>query len=538
METIIHLAGAVALLLWGIRTVRTGFQRLLGAEIESHVAVLTGRRFGALGLGAVSALALQSATAVTLMAASFRAAGVLALPAALAAVLGAEVGSALAATLLNIDLNFLAPLLLVAGFTVFSLSSERRGKHVGRIMLGLAFVLTALGLLQGVAAELRGAIEGSGMVALLTSEPLAVVVATALVTWVMHSSIAVVLMTASLVADGGLGHDTGLWMVIGANAGAALPALVGGWALGPKARQLLVGGALFRASIVALGAVVFSLPPSVLSPVVEFAASHVILAHLSLNVAVAVAMLPFVGAVARLCGTVLPVPADVVEPHRPQDNIFLAPEDVDRPEQAFLNIANETLRVAHIVYGMIDGITDLFRDADADTRIKTLEEDVDRLYRQTTMYLASIRVDELDEAERQRWFELFEFVTHLEHVGDIITRNIGALARRKRKTGLEFSTEGASELEALTHELGDIFRHSQAVFLSGDRRRAAELVIAKRRFREQTRESQRRHAMRLCTGVKDSVATSRIHLDLLRELQRINSHLTAVAYPLLKHPSG
>ena len=92
----------------------------------------------------------------------------------------------------------------------------------------------------------------------------------------------------------------------------------------------------------------------------------------------------------------------------------------------------------------------------------------------------------------------------------------------------------AAELEGLTHELSDIFRHAQAVFLSRDPRRARALIDAKRRFRAHTLESQRRHAIRLSSGVKSSVSTSRIHLDLLRELRRINSHLTAVAYPLLE----
>ena len=182
---------------------------------------------------------------------------------------------------------------------------------------------------------------------------------------------------------------------------------------------------------------------------------------------------------------------------------------------------------------MIGGISALFRDPDAGVRIKALEDDVDRLYREVTLYMASIRLDDLDEAERRRWFELFEFITHLEHVGDIITRNIVDLAKRKRKTGLEFSSDGATELEGLTLELGDIFRTAQAVFLSRDPHRAEELVAAKRRFRTHTLESQRRHAMRLASGVASSVASSRIHLDLLRELQRINSHLSAVAYPLL-----
>lgn len=534
----INLAGAVALLLWGIRTVRTGVERMFGPQIETHVAVLTGRRMSAFGLGTGAAMALQSGTAVTLMAASFCGGGVLAMPAALAVALGAEVGSSLAVVLLNLDLALLAPLLLFAGYIVFNASSGRRGKNAGRITLGLAFILTALGFLGAATTGLGESAAAREVIRILAAEPMVLVLATALLTYLMHSSIAVLLMTAQLVANGGLPHDGGLWMVIGANAGAALPAFVSGWALGGRSRQLVTGAFVIRLCGVALGAAVLTIPGLTSLPLVDAAASHVVYAHLALNLTVALLALPFVQTVARLLERAMPtLPASAEAERAAAEHIFLAPEDVGEPQTAFLNVANETSRVAHIVYGMIGGISELFRDPEADARLKALEDDVDRLYRQVTLYMASIKVDELDEEERRRWFELFEFITHLEHVGDIIIRNIADLARRKRKTGLEFSSEGASELEGLTHELSDIFRHAQAVFLSRDRYRAQELIDAKRRFRAHTLESQRRHAIRLSSGVKSSVSTSRIHLDLLRELQRINSHLTAVAYPLLNEPS-
>ncbi|WP_157961786.1 Na/Pi cotransporter family protein [Acuticoccus kandeliae] len=532
METLIHLAGAVALLLWGIRTVRTGVERMFGPQIETHVAVLTGRRLAAFGLGGAAALAFQSSTAVVLMAASFASGGVLAMPAALATVLGAEVGSSLAVLILNIDIAILAPLLLFAGFVTFGASRERRGKNAGRIMLGLGFILTALGFLGTAASGLAASPEAAEIIGILSGEAIILVLATAILTWIMHSSIAVVLMIAQLVSSGGLPHDAGLWMVIGANAGAALPALVSGWALGGKGRQLVTGAAILRLIGVTLGAAMLSIPGLTALPVMDLAASHVVIAHFALNLAVALAALPFVRALTRLAAIVVPS-APAPEADRFAEQMFLAPSDVATPQTAFLNVANETSRVAHIVYDMMGGISDLFRDPEAEGRIRSLEGDVDRLHQQITLYMASIKVAELDKGERQRWFELFEFITHLEHVGDIITHNIVDLAKRKRRTGLEFSSEGATELEALTLELSDIFRHAQAVFLSRDPHRARDLVDAKRRFRAQTLQSQRRHAMRLSRGVASSVATSRIHLDLLRELQRINSHLTAVAYPLL-----
>lgn len=528
----LQLAGAVAFLLWGIRTVRTGFERLLGARFEGLVAMLAGRRLRAAAFGGVAALAVQSATAVVLMAASFRSGGMLTLAAAIAIIAGAEFGSSVAVAILTLDLSVLAPALLLCGFAVFSRFESRSGKHIGRILLGFGFVLTALALLSAVAAQLRDAPESREIIAILANKTTMLMIATALLTWAMHSSVAVLLMAAQLVGAGVAPVEAGLWMVVGANLGAALPAISSGWSMGVRAQQALLGAACLRLGAVMAAIVVLSVPALRDTAAIGFVTSDLALLHVALNATLLCLALPFVRRIAALIQAAWPA-AEGRDPDADhnQEHIFLAPEDVADPERAFLNISNETLRVSHIIYRMIEEIDDLFRDGDAIARVRKLDDDVDALHRQTTLYLAAMKFDQLSEAQRKRWFELFEFVTQLEHVGDIIATNIAALARRKHKLGLEFSREGGAEIEALANELGQIFRHSQAVFLSGDSQQAEALISAKRRYREQSRASQRRHAMRLSSGVSTSVESSRIHLDLLRDLQRVNSLLSAIAYP-------
>ena len=242
METLVNLAGAVALLLWGIRTVRTGVERLLGPQIEARVAVLTGRRLSAFGLGATAALALQSGDrGVAYGGQLLRRRGCWRCRRGSRRRWGRRSAPASRVVVLNLDVKLLGPMLLFVGFVVFSASTGRRGKHIGRITLGLAFILTALTLLSAATAALGASPEMGEIMRILATQPLALVVVTALLAWAMHSSIAVVLTIANLVATGGLPHDAALWMVIGANAGAALPPLAAGWALGGRARQLLVG---------------------------------------------------------------------------------------------------------------------------------------------------------------------------------------------------------------------------------------------------------------------------------------------------------
>ncbi len=533
MIGLVSLAGAVALLLWGVRMVRTAAERALGQRLETTMRIVTRNRVSSMAVGIVSALMLQSATAVTLLAAGFHATGTMALVQVLAVILGAEIGSGLAAVILSQDLSAIVPILLLAGYVIFSNSVRRVFKHLARAMLGLAFIMIALSMISESTATMRDVEMISALTGVLESDTALTILLFAAFTWLVHSSLAVVLIIAQLLSGGNIAGETALFMVLGANLGASFPALSSGWAMGPQGRQPLIYAFLFRGVTVAAGFTLLAfIEPFALLEQVPYL-SAVVAFHLGLNFATSVALMPFLGIAGWIARRMVktPVPDVGALPGQP---IYLAKDDIENPARAMANVANETLRIAQVAHQMLETTLRAFYDPTLVDQIRKLDDDIDRIHTEATYYLASIKSEDDDSDPSDQWLNTFDFATDLEHVGDIIDASLMTLAKRMHKSQLKFSTEGKRELEDLHGQLLEIFRLSQAVFISKDPALAKELIEAKRAYRGSIQASRLQHSRRINQQVSASLSSSRVHLDILRDFQRISSFLTSNAYALIE----
>src|SRR4029434_4510263 len=119
VETVLNVLGSVALLLWGVRMVRTGMTRAFGAALRRAISTYARTRIGAFLAGIGVTGVLQSSTATTLLLASFAGRGLIALPLALAVILGADVGSAIVAQVFSFDVKWFWTVLVAVGVLVF-----------------------------------------------------------------------------------------------------------------------------------------------------------------------------------------------------------------------------------------------------------------------------------------------------------------------------------------------------------------------------------------------------------------------------------
>ena len=533
MTVLIELAGAVALLLWGIRMVQTGFARLLGNRLERLLRRTTSNRAKALLSGAVAAFMLQSSTAVILMVAGFAATGMLSLMAALGTVIGAEFGASLAAVLLNLDLNKLALPVVLVGVISFKLNHSRAWKHSGRILIGLGLVLLSLDLIGDVTYQLR-----SSDVFLLISNKVESDVALAitlmgLFTWMIHSTLAAVLIIAQFVQDGSITMDAGFYLLLGANLGGALPALIGGWGLPDGGRQVVIGNLIFRFIAVALGLLALMLVGDSIEAWLPERALGIVLAHSGLNLANGLML-------ALLLPLLIPLfeqarnnaGNDGGDLYQQQDRpIYLSLDDINNPGRALANVRNEALHIADLVYRMLNNALDAFDDRDLVKQIADLDDDIDALHRESLNYVLSIE-DSAKQQQQQR--ELISFMTNLEHIGDIIDESLMHLARNKLREGVRFDADQRRVVKQLHEKLVDAFRLSQAVFTSDSAELAQELLDVKRQYRQEILEARQSHLDELGGNHSENLLATQIFIDVLRDLQRICSHLTAVAYPVLQ----
>lgn len=531
-RAVIDLLGQVALLLWGLHMVSSGIVRAFGGDLRRVLARALDSRPTAMAAGLVVTLALQSSTATALMAGSFTAAGAIGPMPGLAVMLGANVGTALVASALSFDVSLLFPVLLLAGLVLFRSTPGARGRNMGRALLGLGMMLLALHLLAGaLALDHLGA--GAGQVlAALTGEPLIVLALAAATTWVLHSSVAAVLVIATLAQSGLVDVTSALAMVLGANLGSALNPLVDALGSGPAALRLPVGNLLNRLCGCLLCLPLLGEIAGLAADGGMSAASTVVLCHLAFNLVMAALFILPLPAIAALLTRMLPDRPPADDPTAPR---YLDPATLGLPTVALAAASRETLRMADVVEAMLRGAGELLArdDGAAVDRLRALDNVLDRLHREVKLFLGDLGRTELGPAERRRMACILVAGQHLEHAGDAIDKGLlDLLAKRIRRRQRLTDRELAGTDAMLAHVLAQL-RLASAVLMGEDLEAARRLVEQKERFRAFERTAMQAQLARIQAGRALS-ETGALHLDLVRELKRIEAHVAAIAHPLLE----
>lgn len=533
MKHLLNLLAAVALLVWGTHLVRTGVLRVFGANLRRILVHSMRNRFTAAlsGIG-VTAL-VQSSTATSLMTSSFVGQGLVTLPAALAVMRGADIGTALMSVLFSADLSWLSPLFIFVGVVLFITRPSSVAGRVGRVLIGLGLMLLALQLVVAATGPL---FEGQAMRELLGSlgsDVLLEITIGAALAIVAYSSLAVVLLVAAMASSSVVPLDVAMGLVLGANLGSGLLAVLTTAKSVVSVRQVTVGNLVFKLLGVAIAAPFVGLWLREVRPYISDATQFVVLYHLSFNVLVSVGFIGLTNWVAKLVTRLLPVPVEPAATQRPQ---HLDPSALSTPTLAISNAAREALHQADVVETMLIGVLGVIRNNDLRLaqELRKLDDTVDQLYSAIKYYMTKISREALGEEESRRWTDIISFTINMEQIGDIIERVIIDIEDKKIKPQRNFSEAGMREIVELHERLVANLRLSMSVFLNGSVRDAQKLLEEKARFRDLERAYATTHLGRLSDQTTLSIETSSLHIDLISDLKRINSHICSIAYPILE----
>jgi len=527
---LLELLGAGALLLWGLRLIKTGMLRAFGTQLRYWIGRSTSNRFSAVLVGLLATLAVQSSTATAVITASFAARDLLSGIMAQAIMLGANVGTSLTALILSLDLSWLSPLLILTGVVVFSRSNYAMGKGVGRAILGLGLMLLALSLLGNATEPVR---ESEVVVFLLSSLDQAPVFALLFATgmaFMASSSLAIVLFVVLLGQADIIPPALALVLVAGANLGGAIPPYLAVMKEGVEARRL----ALTNLAIRLIGAVALTIVAGYVAPLFSNIwpdTGHLALsAHIGFSLVLLIVALPLLGPITRLVAKLMPSVEDTVKGPR-----YLDESALSSPAIALSAAARETLRLGDMVRDMLEGSLKALHSSDPALRseLAAIEDEIDKVQFAIKTYLARLGREGLDDQDMQRATEIMSYAVNLEHIGDIIDSGLSDLAAKKSKRRLTFSEEGLAEIVEFYSRTLEVLQMSQSVFLTRDTDLARKLVGCKVEVRRMEAESAERHLERLRAHKTETIETSGLHLDILRDLKRVNAHLISVAYPIL-----
>ena len=527
MLTLLHLLSAVAMLVWGTHIVRTGVMRVFGARLRTVLSRSVEKKPLAFCAGIGVTALVQSSNATTMLVTSFVAQDLVALTPALVIVLGADVGTALMARILTFDLSWLSPLLIFIGVIFFLGRKQSRVGQLGRVGIGLGLILLALELIVQAVTPITQANGVQVIFASLTGDIMLDALIGAMFAIISYSSLAAVLLTATLTAAGIISFPVALCLVIGANLGSGLLAMLNNSAANAAARRVALGSLLFKlvGSLIILP---FVHPLANLMDELPLPKSElVIYFHVFYNLVRCVVMVPFAEPMARFCKRIIR--------DEPELDAHLKPKHT--PTLALANAAREALRIGDAMEQMMDGLKKVMHGEPREEKeLRRMADDINVLYTAIKLYLARMPKDELAEEESRRWAEIIEMSLNLEQASDIVERMGSEIADKSLAARRAFSVEGLKELDALYDQLLSNLQLAMSVFFSGDVTSARRLRRSKHRFRILNRRYSHAHVDRLHQQNVQSIETSSLHLALLGDMQRLNSLFCSVAYSVLEQP--
>lgn len=533
---LISLSGATMLLLFAVRMVRTGIERSYGASFKRLLTGQQGQVQGSL-IGVGMAIVLQSSAAVALLAAGFAANGMLGFGMGLSIVLGGDLGSALIIQILSFKLDWLVPLLLAVGGWLFVKTEARKWRRLGRILMGIAFILIALRFLREAMDPIRDSAFLPAIAAYLERDYVTAFLVGAALAFVMHSSVAAILMCVTLVQIGAIPEQAGLSLVLGANFGSAFIPVWLTRSMPVEARRIPLANLILRGALAILAVLLVQE-----LFYVGWLASHeggqiLIYAHIAFNSALLLLSLPFCNMLAAPMARLLPQTEAETDKgaslRQPVSALDMG--DINVPALALTALKRELLRMLGAVETMFRPVMALYEEGDKEKirALRAMDQEVNECLAGIRSYVAALPTDRFEKEQSRTALDLAEYAIRLETAGDVVSKRLTILADEMRKTKAHFSAEGLKELEAMHEAILSNLKLASNVLISDDLESARLLSLEKTELKRAEARSRKRHLKRLQTGSAESFESSDIHLETLRALREFNSHISAVAYPIL-----
>jgi phosphate:Na+ symporter len=523
------LLGGTALLLYGVRLVGEGLQRAAGTRLRHVLSTLTGNRIKSLLVGAGVTAVLQSSSATTVMLVGFASAGLLTLRQTIGVILGADIGTTVTVQLLAFDLLAYSPLVVFVGWLLWA-TGRGTVRYVGEAILGFGFLFLGMKLVADGTAPLGRSALFADVLTALSDQPLVLLLVAAAFSGIVRSSAATIGFALSLATAGVLPLAGAIPIIFGANIGTAVTALVAAIGQNAEARRVaaahaafkIVGVALFFPFITPFADLVARTAPDVPRQIAN--------AHTLFNVIVAALFLPTSQWAAEFFTRLIPERAS------PSTGaIYLNTQTLDTPAVALGQALRETLRMGDVVVRSLrDSIVVLERNDEVLMRQVIARDDViDRLEEDIKQFLIQLGSQQLTPEQAERETALIFVIANLEEIGDVVEKNLMELAEKKIRGGHTFSAQGWAEIKDVHTKVVENVELALSALAAQDASIAEKVIRHKSRINLIERQMRQTHIQRLHEGLRESIDTSSIHLDILANLKRANSLAAGIAYAVM-----
>ena len=533
MTVLLALFGGMALMLYGIRLSGESLQRAAGGRLRGLLTGMSRRRLLAVASGAAVTAIIQSSAATTLMLIGFVSAGLMTFRQTLGLILGADIGTTFTVQLIAFHITDYALLLVGLGFLTTLLAGRRTFKDVGQAVLGFGLIFLGLKVIVEGMGPLRDSVLARQIFAAIGENPVLALLGGAVFSALVTSSAATLGLTLALAHQGLLSLGAAVPIVLGANVGTCATALMASIATTAEAKRVAVAHIAFKLLGVAI---VFPFIGPFTTAVAHTAADsarQIANVHTFFNLAMSLLFLPFMPIAARVIESLVPEDEQGDNPFRTR---YLDERAADQPSLALGQATREALRMADVVQGMFRDVVPVFASMNHALLedVEQRDDQVDFLEREIKLFLTGLSREAMGPDLSRKEIALISVIGNLENIGDIIDKNLMELARKKLYGGRRFSDAGWAEILEFHGQVAKNLERAIAAFAANDRTLAREVLDQRPLVRQRERELRESHLARLRAGLSESLETSEIHLDILTNLKRISSHVSALVYPILE----
>jgi phosphate:Na+ symporter len=532
MTVLVALFGGTALLLYGIRLSGDSLQRAIGGRLRQMLTVLSRTRLAAVFSGALVTAIIQSSAATTLMLIGFVSAGLMAFRQTLGVILGADIGTTLTVQLIAFRVTDYALVLVGTGFAITFIARRSVPRDVGQAILGLGLMFLGLKLIVDGVAPLKTNPLALELLEAATATPFIAVLAAAVFSALVTSSAATLGVALALATQGLITLPGAVAIVVGANVGTCATALAASVGATAEAKRVAVAHIAFKVLGAALIFPFVGPFTALVAATASDPARQVANAHTFFNLGISLLFLPFTPVAARVIETLVPDDEREDTPFRTR---YLDERALEQPSLALGQAHREALRMADVVQVMLRDALPVFR-SDNLAMIENIEQrddQVDFLEREIKLFLARLGREAMGPDLSRKEIGMVSVIGNLENIGDIIDKNLMELARKKHYQGRRFSEAGWAEIQDFHGLVMKNFERAIAAFAASDKTLAQEVLGQRPFMRSRERELRESHLSRLRAGLAESLETSEIHLDILTNLKRISSHVSALMFPIL-----
>ena len=526
---LMEIAGAIALILFGIRFLRKGLDRLAGDRMHHWVESMQQNRATALLAGFAFGSVAPSSTAQTLFSLQLLNAGRIAADRVVIFLLGANIGITITVQLISFRIFDYYSLFLILGLLGFQFGRVETIRGIGQSILGLGFIFLAMTLTSASARQLAGNADFETVLNVATHYRLALVLFAALATMLMQSSTASIGLTLALGEAGAVDLPMMVAVVIGTNLGLGLTSLVAGWRSW-EGRRLALANLLLKCLVA--GGMLLAFDPLV-STLAGFGGSlarHSANLHTAFNL---IAALIGIAGAGLLSGWLerLIRPAPAAAPVGAASS-HLDLRALEHPAFALANASREILRQADEIRAMLAGCWAAYQQGSAELarQVRLRDDRVDEMNSAIKQYLSLIPAEELNPRDSELRFGLLHFASQLESIGDIIDRDLCAQVLKHCERPKPLPPEDAADVAEMQRRVERRLDMAISVLTTRERHLARQFLRDGETLKNWCIDVQKRHYQRLNPNDSDALQFSTYFLDMFNALRRISGHLNSIGH--------